>query len=83
MSVFLCLYFIKYFDIQYVIKENAKHKPMNCSTCNFELERVKRKKYQRILFPNSRRYFCSGCNKKHLKFNLLSDILSLFKFNLK
>jgi len=44
---------------------------MNCLKCNFTLERVRRKKYQKLLFPSSRRYVCYSCNRMHLKLNLL------------
>ena len=53
---------------------------MHCVKCNFELERVRRKKYQRLLFPSSKRYVCYGCNKTHIKLNLFDTILGLFNF---
>jgi len=56
---------------------------MNCSTCNTELERIKRKKYQKILLTDSKRYFCYNCKKKIFKANLLVAFLNLFKFNFK
>lgn len=52
---------------------------MNCNTCNKESERIKRTKLQKILLPDSKRYFCAGCNKRFLKTGLLDSLLSLFK----
>ena len=49
---------------------------MNCPTCNFELERIRRKKYQKILFAESKRYACYKCNKSIFKANILESILS-------
>ena len=56
---------------------------MNCVKCNFTLERVRRKKYQRILLPNSKRYVCYSCNKIHLKLGLPDSFINLIKLGFK
>jgi uncharacterized protein with PIN domain len=52
---------------------------MNCPKCNFGLERIKRKKYQKILFTDSKRYICYSCNKSFFRTNLFKSILTFLK----
>jgi len=52
---------------------------MNCPTCNLGLERIRRKKYQKMVFKASKRYICYSCNKRFLKTNIFRNILTFLK----